>query len=425
MFFPELELDRISAAPRLAVKLKNKAFAPLRNGDFRIYEDSIEKISGKGKAGDPAVLFDKKQKFAGAGLFDPYSPVRIKVLSNSSALPKIGLELFDYLASDAAERREGGYSSAPSTNAFRLVNGESDGFPGLVADRYDTALVLKLYSSVWLPHAGSVARSLFQAFGGMDKLVIRLSRELAKLPEEALYGICDGKLYSAESPEKTLEWDGKILFRENGLIFEADLVRGQKTGFFLDQRDNRKEVGRLAANKEVLNVFSYSGGFSLYAAKGGAKCVTDVDFSKYAIEESSRNFQRNKNYPSVASCKHNGIVGDAFEVMGELASKGKKYDIVIIDPPSFAKAGSEAANALRSYTRLARLGCSLVRKGGILVFASCSSRVGKAELFPAVNAAIEESHFRPEIFKVTEHAFDHPAKFPESKYLKCQYAKIF
>ncbi|MBR2363845.1 MAG: class I SAM-dependent methyltransferase [Lentisphaeria bacterium] len=425
MFFPELDTGLIDTFPRLAVKLKNKAFAPLRNGDFRIYEDSVEKISGNGKAGYPANLFDKKQKFAGAGLFDPYSPVRIKVLSNSSSVPKIGRELFAFLAEKAAEARKEGVAASSSGNAFRLVNGESDGFPGLVADRYDTALVMKLYSAAWLPHAGSVAQCLFTAFPGMDLLVIRLSRELAKLPREALYGLSDGMLFSTECPEKARSWDGKMLFRENELLFEADLVRGQKTGFFLDQRDNRKEVGRLAKNAHVLNVFSYSGGFSLYAAKGGAKSVTDVDFSKYAIEESKRNFQRNRNFPGVAACKHDGIVGDAFEVMGALGAKRKKYDIVIIDPPSFAKAGSEVENALRSYTRLARLGCALVRKGGILVFASCSSRVGKSELFPAVNAAISESGYRADIFKVTEHAFDHPAKFPESKYLKCQYARIF
>ena len=349
----------------------------------------------------------------------------MKVLSNSSSLPKIGQELLTCLAKEALARREEGVAKTASTDAFRLVNGESDGFPGLVADKYSSALVLKLYSAAWLPHAGNIAAIFFQLLPQLDKLVIRLSRELAKLPETELYTLSDGKLFTLESMEKNREWDGKILFRENGLLFEADLVRGQKTGFFLDQRDNRKEVGRLAKNADVLNVFSYSGGFSLYAAKGGAKSVTDVDFSKYAIEESNRNFQRNMDCSGVKNCVHTGIVGDAFEVMSSLANQRKKFDIVIIDPPSFAKAASEVNNALRSYTRLARLGCSLVRNGGVLVFASCSSRVGKSELFPAVNSAIAESGYKEEIFNVTEHAFDHPAKFPESKYLKCQYARIF
>lgn len=425
MFFPSLDTDHISRASKFAVKLKNKALAPLRNGDFRIYEDSVEKLSASGQAGDLAILFDKKQKFAGAGLYDPFSPVRVKVLSNSSSLPKIGTELFAYLAGEALERRKEGFEKTFSTDAFRLLNGESDGFPGLVADRYNTALVLKIYSAAWLPHAGNIASIFFQRLPELDKLVIRLSRELGKLQEKDLYTLSDGKLYTTESMEATSGWDGKILFRENGLCFEADLVRGQKTGFFLDQRENRKEVGLLAKNAEVLNVFSYSGGFSLYAAKGGAKSVTDVDFSKYAIEESKRNFQRNSNYSGVKNCVHTGIVGDAFEVMSSLAGKKKKFDIVIIDPPSFAKAASEVNHALRSYTHLAHLGCALVRRGGVLVFASCSSRVGKAELFPAVNTAIGESGYGEEIFKVTEHAFDHPAKFPESKYLKCQYARIF
>ena len=424
MFFPRLETDLPRG--RLAVKLKNKALAPLRNGDFRIYEDSVEKLSAKGSAGDVAVLFDRKQKFAGAGLFDPFSPVRVKVLSNSSSLPAVGSELFSLLIRGALDRRQAGFAAGgEATNAFRLVNGESDGFPGLVADRYDKALVLKLYSAAWLPHAGAVAECFFRILPELEYLVIRLSRELSHLPEKELCGLTDGKLFSAKGEEALRKWDGKTLFRENGLLFEADLVRGQKTGFFLDQRENRAEAGRLAGGKSVLNVFSYSGGFSLYAARGGAKRVTDVDISKYAIEESERNFRRNTDFPGVAACRHTGIAGDAFEVMQRLLAEKKSFDMVIVDPPSFAKSAAETENALRSYGRLARLGSALVRKGGILVFASCSSRVGKEELFPVVNGAIAEGGRRGEVFLVTEHAFDHPAKFPESKYLKCQYARIF
>ncbi|MBP5182413.1 MAG: class I SAM-dependent methyltransferase [Lentisphaeria bacterium] len=294
-----------------------------------------------------------------------------------------------------------------------------------MADRYDKALVLKLYSAAWLPHAGTVAECFFRILPELEYLVIRLSRELSHLPEKVLNGLADGKLFSVKGEEALRQWDGKTLFRENGLLFEADLVRGQKTGFFLDQRENRAEAGRLARGKSVLNVFSYSGGFSLYAAKGGAASVTDVDISKYAIGESERNFMRNGNFPGVAACRHTGIAGDAFEVMQDLLVEKKTFDMVIVDPPSFAKSASETENALRSYGRLARLGSALVRKGGILVFASCSSRVGKEELFPVVNGAIAESGRRGEVFLVTEHAFDHPAKFPESKYLKCQYARIF
>lgn len=423
MFLPFLDTDHTALAQNLAVKLKNKALAPLRNGDHRIYEDSVEKLSREGKGGDLAILFDKKQKFAGAGLYDPFSPVRVKVLSNSSSLPRIGKELFSFLAEEAIRKRQEYFS--PATNAYRLIHGESDGFPGLVADQYDEALVIKLYSAAWLPWAGCVAAQLFSLRKELKRLVIRLSRELGKLPEKELHGLYDGKLFVLKEEKEIANWDGKMLFRENDLLFEGDLVKGQKTGFFLDQRDNRKEVGRLAKNADILNVFSYSGGFSLSAAKGGAKSVTDVDFSKYAIEESKRNFQRNTNYEGVAKCVHTGIVGDAFEVMGMLAEKRKKFDLVIVDPPSFAKAGSEVESALRSYTRLARLGSALVRRGGILVFASCSSRVGKEELFAAVNDAIREAGYKYEVLKVTEHAFDHPAKFPESKYLKCQYARIF
>ena len=196
------------------------------------------------------------------------------------------------------------------------------------------------------------------------------------------------------------------------------MIRGQKTGFFLDQRDNRARVGTMSAGRDVLNVFSFSGGFSLYAARGGAASVCSLDADKHAIAACGRHFELNAAHPNVRRCVHEGIVGDAFEVMHDLAKSKRRFGLVIVDPPSFAKSAAERDRALHSYARLAALADSLLKPGGTLVFASCSSRVSADDLFPVVLA---HTHVR-ELAR-TGHAADHPARFPESHYLKCLYAE--
>ena len=220
-------------------------------------------------------------------------------------------------------------------------------------------------------------------------------------------------------------WDGTVRFLENGLAFETNVRFGQKTGFFLDQRENRARVGELAAGAaKVLNVFAYSGGFSLYAARNGAKEVTDIDFSKPALAASDRNFALNRNWPGVAECRHRTIPDDAFHAMRELENRKERFDVVIVDPPSFAKAANERSQALKSYSKLAVRAVHLLKKCGLLVFASCSSRVRADELFEAVHrAASGEGRPLHELERRSE-APDHPADFKESHYLKCMYARL-
>ncbi|MBO5724622.1 MAG: class I SAM-dependent methyltransferase, partial [Lentisphaeria bacterium] len=220
-------------------------------------------------------------------------------------------------------------------------------------------------------------------------------------------------------------WNGDVHFLENGLLFETNVRTGQKTGFFLDQRDNRARVGQYAAEcQKVLNVFSYSGGFSLYAARAGAQEVTDLDFSKQALAASEKNFRLNEHILNVKKCCHRTICADAFIAMPELERKGERFDIVIVDPPSFAKAASERRGALNSYGRLAALAVKLVKKNGLLVFASCSSRVASDELFEEVHRTAKEMK-RP-IRELERHgeAPDHPADFIQSHYLKCMYGRL-
>ena len=410
---PSESLPRQAAPRRIAVRVKQKAVPAIRSGHPWLFEDSVKKASSDAAPGDAAVLYDADgKKILAAGLWDPHSPLRVRILQRSPAQPPVGPALFAALAAEAASVRAGVIPA--ETTAYRLINGESDGFPGLVADRYGDTLVVKLYSEAFAPWAGDAADALFAANPGLVHCVIRLSRALEDRPFVRRFFPEPAVVFTAKPDTFT----NPVRFQENGIIFEADVIRGQKTGFFLDQRDNRARVGTMSAGRDVLNVFSFSGGFSLYAARGGAQSVCSVDADKHAIAACARHFELNASHPNVRRCRHEGIVGDAFEVMQTMAREKRRFGLVIVDPPSFAKSAAEHDRALHSYARLASLAESLLKPGGTLVFASCSSRVSADDLFPVVLA---RTHVR-ELAR-TGHAADHPARFPESHYLKCLYAE--
>lgn len=391
----------------------------MRKGHPWVFEDSIERLSRPGASGDVAVLFDSSGKqLLGAGLYDPSSSVRVRVLAFGSGKPPVGELLFTRLVQNALERRLP--HIPPDTDGWRVIHGESDSFSGLVADRYAETLVLKIYSSAWLPWIPCVVKSIESGISGLRRCVLRYSREVRNLLPEG-FPFPEGSVISSEPGDS---FNGIQHFRENGILFEADVIRGQKTGFFLDQRDNRTRVRNLSRGKRVLNVFSYSGGFSLYAAAGGASSVVSVDSDRHAAEWVNVNFGLNRNIPGVASCRHEEIAADAFEAMKELARSGRRFDIVIVDPPSFAKAESEIPAALNTYSRLARLAAGLLIPDGILVFASCSSRVTADRLFETVGGSVRRENRRLDEIMRTGHAVDHPSDFKESAYLKCLYAYV-
>ncbi|HTH49840.1 MAG TPA: class I SAM-dependent methyltransferase, partial [Candidatus Limnocylindria bacterium] len=196
----------------------------------------------------------------------------------------------------------------------------------------------------------------------------------------------------------------------------------QKTGFFLDQRDNRRLVETLAQGAEVLNAFSFSGGFSLYAARGGAKRVTDLDISLHALESAKRNFALNPSVPGVAAAAHEQIQGDTFAWLANAPERG--FDLMILDPPSLAKREAERAAAIQAYVRLNALGLARIRPGGVLLAASCSAHVSAEEFFGAVREAARRSGRAFTELRTTGHAPDHPATFPEANYLKAIYLRV-
>jgi 23S rRNA (cytosine1962-C5)-methyltransferase len=281
-------------------------------------------------------------------------------------------------------------------------------------DRYAGTLVLKLYTAAWLPRLEEVVQLIAQELKP-ERLVLRLSRN-SQVTASTRFGLADGQILRGGRLE------GCPTFVETGLCFEADVVRGQKTGFFLDQRENRRRVETLAAGCEVLNAFSFSGGFSLYAARGGAQSVTDLDISPHALEAARRNFALNEADPAVARCRHETVQADCFEWLERNTSR--QFDLIVLDPPSLAKRESERAGALAAYGKLAANGLRALRRGGILVAASCSAHVTAEEFFGTVRQAAQRSRQRFEELETTGHPPDHLATFPEAQYLKCIYLRL-
>lgn len=386
----------------LHLRLRPVAETQVRSGHPWIFRDSIREQNREGEAGDLAIIFDRSDNFLAIGLYDPESPIRVRVIHRGKPAT-IDTEWWRGRLQDAIARRAGIQDA--STNALRWINGESDAFPALVLDQYDRTLVLKLYSRIWFSHLPGIV-SLIANELNPERIVLRLSRNIqARARAE---GFVDASMLQGTEPE------GPVIFLESGLRFEADVLKGQKTGFFLDQRENRRRVEKLSTGKDVLNAFSFSGGFSLYAARGGARSVTDVDISAHALESSRRNFALNRCL--VEPCEHRRIQADVFEWLQE--PRPEKYDLVILDPPSLARREAERPGALRAYGNLAESALRLVRPGGTLVCCSCSAHIRAPDFFDTVEKIVRLSRRPFEITATTREPLDHHASFPEAEYLK-------
>jgi 23S rRNA (cytosine1962-C5)-methyltransferase len=393
------------ASTRLRLRVTATAESILRSGHPWLFADSVLEQNRPGLLGELAVIYDRKDRFLAVGLFDPDSPIRVRLL-HAGKPATIDQAWWVARLNQALERRSGLFDE--KTTGYRWINGESDGWPGLVLDRYDTTLVIKVYTAAWLPRLQEIVGMVMERLRP-ERIVLRLSRNIQEIARTG-YQKVDGEVLSGPTPA------GPVIFLESGLRFEADVLRGQKTGFFLDQRENRRHVESLARGRNVLNAFSFSGGFSLYAARGGASAVTDLDISPHALAGAKRNFALNQSNPAVAGCKHLLLQGDAFEWLARKAKPA--FDLIILDPPSLARRESERAGAMHAYGKLTRLGLEHLAEGGVLVACSCSAHVTAGEFFGAVRNAAADSGRKFEEIQTTRHAPDHPATFKEAEYLK-------
>lgn len=394
----------------ISVKLRPKAERMVKKRHPWVFEDSIVKINNKGTSGDVVVVYDnKKNKFLACGLFDAYSPIKLKLVQFLKPVT-LNQTFFDAKIKEAFEKRSKLLKT--DTNSYRFIFGEADSFPGFIADVYANVLVVKIYSAIWFPYLEDIIKSLI-SYSSCDTVVLRMSRNVQKI--STAYNLKDGQVVYGTLTNNV------VVFKEHGVHFSANVIHGHKTGYFLDHRANRKRVGELSKNKKVLDVFSYAGGFSVHALANDAKEVTSLDISAQALEMAVENGKLN-TYSGV----HKTMAIDAFMGLQQLINNKETFDVVVIDPPSFAKSSKEIDRAKHSYSRLARLGARLVSKNGLLVLASCSSRILADDFFDICEAEIQNSSRKFKIIDKTYHDSDHPKidSFPEGAYLKCGYYQL-
>jgi 23S rRNA (cytosine1962-C5)-methyltransferase len=344
-------------------------------------------------------------RFIARGYYDPHSPIAVRVLTRDPQ-EVIDATFFRRRIAQSLERRRS-LINMTETDSFRLVHGEGDGLPGVVVDLYAGFAVLKLYSAGLTPYRPLIVDALKNTVAGLRGLIGRdeIGRDDA---EEGSAG--GGKmLWGETAPER-------VLILERGVKFWVDVYRGQKTGFFLDQRENRALIRTLATGRTVLNCFSYTGGFSVNAALGGAATVVSVDSDAEAIALSRENFACNQ----LSTAGHEFHAADVFEILGTFRAEKRTFGLVILDPPAFAKSQRKVEAALAGYSSLNRQALALLQPGGLLATASCSARVSP-ELF---QEAIKEAAFKSGIdLALVEERYqpaDHPIRiqFPEGRYLK-------
>ncbi len=345
-------------------------------------------------------------KFVARGYFDPHSAIAVRVLTRDPA-ETIDEAFFARAVQRAWSARQA-LLDLRGTDSFRLLHGEGDGVPGVVVDWYAGYAVLKLYSAGLTPYRPLIVEALKQAAPGLKGIIGR--DEIGRDDSTEEGAASSGKmLFGDPAPEQ-------IRIQEREAAFLVDPYRGQKTGFFLDQRENRFLIRRLARDREVLNCFCYTGGFSVNAALGGARNVFSVDSDEEAIALARDNFALN----SLAPEKHDFLVADVFELLASLKQEGRTFDLIILDPPAFAKSQRAVEAALDGYASLNRQALALLRPGGLLATASCSARVTPEAFYEAVKEAGFKAGVDLALVEERYQPPDHPIRmqFWEGRYLK-------
>lgn len=401
----------------MAIRKKWRLTKPLRAriraGHPWIYDRAIAPPAGLA-AGDLATLVDDDGPLATV-FADPGSPIRARVLDLD---PDAAIDgTWARGRAEAASQRRARDPLLVGCTGRRLIHGEADGCPGLVVDHYvDTAVIVfdgPAAAAVWRPRLADVLAGLERGGHTIAHAWLRGERRdrKSRLGRDAQHRASGAEVDAVNAEAVRGAPPQEIVISEDEARFAVDVRAGQKTGFFLDQRDNRRTIRRHAAGLTVLNVFSYTGGFSLHASLGGATHVTSVDVAAPALEGLARNVELT-GLPAEA---HERICGDAFDVFARSAQRGRRWDLVIVDPPSFAPSEKAKPAALSAYRKLAGAALRVVEPGGRFALASCSSHVTEADLLEVV-AGLAPLRLR----LAAGAASDHPVlpAFPEGRYLK-------
>ena len=384
----------------IRIILKKNRDESLRRFHPWVFSGAIAQIQGNPSEGDLVAVYSSEGEYLAAGHYQIGS-IAVRVLSFDDV--EID-DAFWYgkLQSAFDMRRSIGIVDNPSNNTYRLVHGEGDNIPGLIIDVYGPTAVMQAHSVGIHLERKRIAAQLIQVMGDRVKNVYYKSE--TTLPFKADLGQEDGFIIGGSDDNVAME---------NGLKFHVDWLKGQKTGFFVDQRENRSLLERFSSGKKVLNMFCYTGGFSFYAMRGGAELVHSVDSSAKAIELTTRNVEM--NFPG--DTRHEAFCEDAFKYLDRM---GDRYDLIILDPPAFAKHRGALHNALKGYTRLNQKAFEKIQPGGILFTFSCSQVVTKDNFRNAVFTAAALAGRKVRILHQLHQPADHPVNIfhPEGEYLK-------
>lgn len=366
-----------------------------------VFSGAIARIEGEPEEGEIVDVFTSKKEFIACGHYQVGS-IAVRVLSFTQQ--EIDRDFWRQKLQVAKDLRVAlGLIGNPENNTYRLVHGEGDNLPGLIIDVYDHTAVVQAHSAGMHVFRMEIAEALSEVMGDIVQNIYYKSE--TTLPFKADLLARENGFIKGGSPENVA--------MENGLKFHVDWLKGQKTGFFVDQRENRHLLERYSKGRNVLNMFCYTGGFSFYAMRGGANLVHSVDSSAKAIDLTNENVQL--NFPG--DSRHQAFAEDAFKYLDRM---GDQYDLIILDPPAFAKHRDAVRNALRGYTKLNAKAFEKIRPGGILFTFSCSQVVNKDNFRNAVFTAAAQSGRSVRILHQLTQPGDHPVNIyhPEGEYLK-------
>lgn len=392
-------------AKTVTLRLKPGRDRSLRRRHPWVFSGAIAAVEGPPEAAI-AEVFSAEGQWLGRGLRHPTAELAVRILSWQRDAP-VDAALIARLLERALRRREEALAARPParlTDAWRLVFAEGDGLSGLIVDRYADHLVVKVHARAWLPFLPAVIACLRERTGA------RAVHALAEADAVRREGLSPEAMAAHSDPISP-----PVRIREDGLIFEADPLAGQKTGFFLDQRDNRARVAAWARGRCVLSVYCYTGAFEVHCARAGAASILGIDSSAPALERARRHHELN-----ATACPVEYVREDAPEALRRLVRENRQFDLVIVDPPRLVFGRAQMEQGLRAYKDINRLAMQLLSPGGILATFSCSGLVGMTEFSAMLGWAALDADREARVLEWLGQPFDHPilATVPETAYLK-------
>lgn len=356
------------------------------NGHPWIFNNEVEKIDGEATGGDIVEVFTHDKKFVGKGYINPKSQILVRLLTRKRTDEINEQYFFDKINECWNYRKKIGY-----TENCRLVFGEADSLPQLIIDKFNDYFVIQTLAlgiDVWKPAIVKALNKIFSPKGIYERNDVPV-RELEGLPQQKGF--------------LSAPFDTKIVINENGLKFHVDIENGQKTGYFLDQQDNRRAIQHIVKDAEVLGAFTYTGTFEVHAACYGAKSVLGLDISENAVLQARRNAELNGVKDT---CQFE--VANAFDVLKQWGKEGKQYDVVMLDPPAFTKSRETIQKAITGYKEINLRGMKLVKPGGFLVTSSCTNLVNPDLFLQIIDMAAKDARRRLRQVAFQKQAADHP-----------------